>query len=481
MTLSSYDGRSIASSRTSHDSSPRVDKPDHNHEDSDETGTTHRIVTLHGRCSMDSIRPLIARYGQVSHMGILDPSYSLFVNTTRTAALCFKVCNRVAIVSGDPMCPPELFASVLSEFRAWRKTQRLGLSFLGTSERMVDYAHQTTTGHEHWTILEFGRERVLDPTTNPVVHEQQQMGKRILMQNRQLLNPTKGGIELDVYVPPLPSSTSPSLSASQSELESNLSAIYTSWCHHRNTSQDTPSPSPSSQSSTQKPQSQAYITTYTPLSHPHRTLLTYLYTLDPTTKKPNGLAVLRYLGAHNGYHLDPCIALPNSPKGISDLLVFAAMALLREMGCRYLTLGFEPFEELGRHGAGAGAVAGLTSPLIERLTRRAYRFAFARLPVQGKRAYFDKFRPDPEKEGGLFLMFVAEDDHHDPDQEYGKGNGKENGGDRHGWDRWNLNHLRRRRAGLLLGTPEIRQVIGVAHFANIRIRRVVWGDFKFVR
>ncbi|RAL07380.1 uncharacterized protein BO97DRAFT_409040 [Aspergillus homomorphus CBS 101889] len=165
--------------------------------------------------------------------------------------------------------------------------------------------------------------------------------------------------------------------------------------------------------------------------------MTYLYTRDPTTNRPNGLAALRYLGAHNGYHLDPCIASPGSPKGISDLLLFAAMALLRQMGCNYLSLGYEPFEELG-------TVEGLSSGLVERLTRSMYRYAFARLPIQGKKAYHDKFRPDAALERGLYLMFVSEG---------GAGLKKGLGG----------------------GVELVRQVVGVAHLANIRIRRVVWG------
>ncbi|PYH84281.1 hypothetical protein BO82DRAFT_277506 [Aspergillus uvarum CBS 121591] len=344
-------------------------------------------------------------------MGVLDPSYSLFVSTTRTALLCFKVCNKVAIVSGDPMCAVEEFGAVLAEFQTWRQRQRLGIAFMGASERMVEYAQQHHHHHQDpttkWTILEFGRERVLNPTTNPVLLEQE--GKRIILQNKQLLHPDKGGITLDIYVAP-PQPSSPSTPEDQT-LQSQLSDIYKTWCHHRNTSD-------------KQKQTQAFITTYTPFPQ-SQTQMLYIYTLSPHTGTPNSLAALRYLGTTHGYHLDPCIAAPGSPKGISDLLVFAAMALLRQMGCNYLSLGFEPYAQLGR-------VEGFASPLVEKLVRRAYRFAFARLPVQGKRAYHDKFRPDEGLERGVFLVFVGED-------------------------------------------SRGRQVVGVAHLANIRIRRVLWG------
>ena len=35
---------------------------------------------------------------------------------------------------------------------------------------------------------------------------------------------------------------------------------------------------------------------------------------------PNGFAALRQLGAKDGFHIDPCIAAPGAPKGVTDLL-----------------------------------------------------------------------------------------------------------------------------------------------------------------
>ncbi|RAL12579.1 uncharacterized protein BO97DRAFT_443164, partial [Aspergillus homomorphus CBS 101889] len=245
ITLSSCDGRSVASSRTSHESNP-IDKPYMSSVSLHSDVLTSRIVTLNGPCTMETIQHLVSRYGQVSHMGVLDPSYSLFVNRSRTAVLCFKVLNKVAVVSGDPMCAAEQFGPLLSEFQTYRKSRRLGIAFLGTSERMVHYAHRTQSLHakQNWTLLEFAKERVLNPTTNAVLLEQS--GKRIVMQNKQLLNPSKGGITLDVYVPPERSSSSSvsvstegEPSSSSEDLQSQLHAIYTNWCDHRNTTATT--------------------------------------------------------------------------------------------------------------------------------------------------------------------------------------------------------------------------------------------------
>ena len=101
------------------------------------------------------------------------------------------------------------------------------------------------------------------------------------------------------------------------------------------------------------------------------------------------------------------------------------MALCRTAGVSYLSIGYEPFEDLGE-------VTGLPGPL-ERVARRMYRFAFGRLPLAGKKAYHDKWRPDEGLEDPLYIVFP--------------------GG----------------------GVPDVRGVVALMHVANVRIRRVVFG------
>ncbi|PYH35143.1 protein ergS [Aspergillus neoniger CBS 115656] len=397
---STSDIKSIPSSRTSHDS---LHKPSSS-SSSLPPLPSNRIITLGGPCTnlstLTTITHLAAKYSQVSHMSLLDPSYTVFLNTTHTAAICFKVVHQTAIVAGDPISSEENIPSLLSEFKTYRKSHLLGMAFLGASPRLTHYAQSQsqsqTTNKNNWTMLHFGTSRVLNPTTNTLLNES--TGKRLILQNKQLLNPNKGGITLDIYIP-----------GSNPTLEKDLQEIYTIWRTTRNTS-STP---------------QAFITEYTsPFSSTLLpSLMTYIYAKDKNGV-PLAFAALRYCGANNGYHIDPCMALPTAPKGLTDLLMFAAMALCRHAGVGYLSVGFEPLEELGE-------VRGLRGPL-EHLARGAYRFAFKRLPsIQGKKAYYDKWRTEEGLEERLFLVLTG--------------------------------------AGGGLG------VVAVTHVANVRIRRVVWG------
>ena len=322
-------------------------------------------------------------------MGILDPNYCFFINSSRTGALSFKVCNRVAIIGGDPLCDPSMFDSLLDEFAVeYRKPRHLGVAFLGASKSMAEYAQR-----RQWTTMNFGTERVLNSLTNDVLLEK--CGKRIVVQNKQLLNATKGGITLGLYMPSVQEDLA---------LQDELVSIYDTWRLERNRTIAL----------------QAFITVYDPFSLPD--LMTYIYTRGPDGL-PNGFAALRKI--NNGYHVDPCIAVPGAPKGISDLLMFACMSFLNRAGVSYLGLGFEPSNELGD-------IWGM-HPMIERIVRSLYRHYFDRLAIGGKKAYHDKFKPDQLQETGLYIVFPS-------------------------------------------GVPGPREMLAMSHMANISVRKLMFSD-----
>ncbi|KAJ5936698.1 hypothetical protein N7466_003148 [Penicillium verhagenii] len=357
------------------------------------------VFSLDDFSTMTAIQRLTEQYGRVAHMGILDHSYRFFVNKARTAALSFKVQNRVVIVGGDPLCDPDPIAirELLDEFAEYRKRHHWGIAFMGASESFVrDYVEAQPA---KWTSIRFGTERVLNPQTNEVLLERS--GKRIAVQNRQLLNPQKGGVTLGLYVP--------AMHGTDTQLQSELVAIYDAWRAERNHSTGP----------------QAFITVYDPFALPN--LMTFVHSRG-SDGQINGFAALRRLGC-NGYHIDPCIAAPGSPKGITDLLIVAAMALLNRADISYLGFGFEPSRTLLPDD-----VRGMRSP-IANITRDLYGHTFTRLPIHGKKAYHDKFRPDAAQDSPLYLVF--------PD-----------------------------------GMPGPRHLLAMMHMANISLRKMLWTDLR---
>lgn len=318
--------------------------------------------TLHDFTAISALSSLVERYGRVSHMGILDPSYRFFMTTDRQAALYYKVRNSVAVVGGDPLCDPSEFDRLLDEFRSLRKQRRWGVVFIGTTDAFAAYARK-----RKWVTMRFGTERVLNPLDNPVLNEKEQ--KRMLVQHKQLLDPDKGGIQVHAYAP---------AQGRDQILEQQLRQVYNVWRDNRN----------------QSGQPQAYMTVFDPFAMP--TLMIYLYTTNRQGDF-NGFAALRKIGANKGYHIDPYCATPDAPRGITDLLVFSAMSLLQQAGIGYLSLGFEPALQLDE-------ITGLSRPMTC-LTKSCYRRTFRHLPIGGKKAYHDKFRPDPAMDSGLHIIY----------------------------------------------------------------------------
>jgi len=303
------------------------------------------------------------RFGGVQHGGMLDTSYRFFVNKAQDAALSFVVKDKIAVLGGDPLCEPSQYSSVLAEFKQYRKQKGLGIAILGGGPELLEYAKKAG-----WVTMRFGTERVLNPTNNPVL--QQKAQKQVIRQNKQLLDPERGGLTLHVYS---------SANGSNSVLEAQLAGVYDAWRSARNTS-GVP---------------QAYTTIYDPFALP--SLMIYVYTCD-STGTPNGFAALRRMGNRNGYYIDPCVAAPGAPRRITDLLYFSAMALLNDMGCSYLSIGMEPCAELEIHGFPS---------IVERLATQLHSRLFKGLKLAGKQEYFAKFRPDEELSTGVHLMFPS--------------------------------------------------------------------------
>ncbi|CBF73979.1 predicted protein [Aspergillus nidulans FGSC A4] len=221
--------------------SPAPSKSDR-HTSTESIASRARIVSLKGTATEQDAEWLALEYGLPSQMGLLDPSYSIFINEQKSGGI----------------------SALMAEFRLYRHRKRWGVSFLGAGKGLVEYSTSAKEGTS--TILQFGHNRVLNPLTNEVIHET--CGKRILTQNRQLLNPSKGDLSLEIYTP--------SAQRTDYRLEWELSAIYHDWCIARN--------------ATKKPQ--AFITEYDPFLIP--TLMTYIYARD-SHGAVLGFAALRWV------------------------------------------------------------------------------------------------------------------------------------------------------------------------------------------
>lgn len=327
------------------------------------TSLKDSLYNLDDMRRLEAINRLIAQYGTVSHMSVRDPSYSFWLNKSRTAAVHFKLLNKVAVLAGDPLCAEAAMPATLEEFERYCRKAKWKTSVIGASAGLMQVAKL-----KGWPIMRFGTEKVLNPVTNEVLLGKS--GKRTVVQCRQLLEPTKGGLKLHIYVPEC---------GRDPVLEGELTKLYDTWREDRNTNRDC----------------QAFITVFEMFALPN--LMTFIYT---RTKEGaiNGFAALRKMGT-TGYHIDPFIQSADAPRGTSDLLIYASLAHLHALDISYLGIGHEPVSE-------PNELYNMSS-LVINATRRIYKHIFGRLPVGGKETFNSRWKPDEAQEAGLYLIFVG--------------------------------------------------------------------------
>ncbi|KAF2167559.1 hypothetical protein M409DRAFT_36546 [Zasmidium cellare ATCC 36951] len=338
--------------------------------------------TLQDTAALDTIESLLLQYGTASHMGARDWSYSFYINGSQTGALIYKVLDKVAMISGDPLCPPDQYLSFIREFQAHCKKQHLGVAMVAASDNMSKIAHQ-----HKWMSIHFGTEKVLNPCTNPMLLGRS--GNRTVAKCRQLV---KQGTTVDIYCP---------AEQYDAAIEKELVRIYKDWRAARNAESGA---------------TNAFMTVYDILSLPR--LMAFVYSKD-ASGNINGFAALRKLG--QGYHVDPFIAAADAPKGTSDLLLYATMALAKETGITKLSLGFEVVPELEDMER--------VPKVLHGVIKKTHRRIFGQLHLGGKKTFFDRFHPDEQQDAGLWILYPQR--------------------------------------------PSLKHMLATMHFANIRVRTVI--------
>ena len=313
--------------------------------------------------SLENFNNPFKQYSQTSHMGILDPSYQLFYSRHHYGSLLYKIRQNTAIVTGDPLGPFYRWRPLLFEFFQFCKSCNLHTAFMGVSDKFAQLSESLG-----WVSVQISSECVLNPMNNDVLRKKS--GKRMISQNRQLLDPKRGGMKIRIY--------NPAATGIDAKLEAQLQKLYDDWREERNARAND--------------NAQAFVTVYDLFSCPNLTM--FLYTCGPEGY-PNGFATLRVLGVERGFHLDPCIASPGAPRGLTDLLIITATQILEQAGISYLALGIMPTLDIS---------SAPHQPHVQSwLWKQGYQRILKALPVSGKLTYFNKFHPDETLSSKLFV------------------------------------------------------------------------------
>jgi Phosphatidylglycerol lysyltransferase, C-terminal len=302
---------------------------------------------------------LMAEFGRGTHSSFLDDTYNIYLREDKRTAICFKVIKKVAVMYGDPLCAADEVEHTFKAFCNFCKQQRWDVAVVGAGPTLAAYAK-----NQCWRTMMFAVEQILNPMTNGILDETS--GKTIRRMNRKLVT---NSIKLYRYEP---------RRGIQVQLEQELMEVYNAWRKDRR----------------KRHAPQAYSAVINPFAVPNVTR--YMYTTG-NDGKANSLAGLIRLGANDGYLLEPCIQLPNAPKGVTGFLVTHAMGLLRDEGVNYMSFGLEALPEIGE--------ITLMPSLIKDISRRIYRTTFDALGLCGRKAFHESFHPDKNQQVPLYLLF----------------------------------------------------------------------------
>jgi hypothetical protein len=298
------------------------------------------INTLDEWSTREPLQRLLITYGHASHMGFQDPSYNVYFNESEDGALIYKIIDRTAVVSGDPICPANSMCSLVQEFRQFCKRNGHKAAVAGASDEFTRLAQR-----DNFITMRFGTERVINPATNSLLAGRG--GKRTVQKSRRLL---ESGLVVETCIPSL---------RYDPDIETKVTHIYDHWRTIWNRTHAC----------------QAFVTVYDLFSLSD--ILTYLIVRDIKREIIGFAAVRRFA---NRSHLDPVIASPHAPSGTTDLLMMAAFSLMRDAGCTHLSLGFEPLPELED-------ITGMPGFMAMGM-RAVHKHIFGRLPLEGKHAFY---------------------------------------------------------------------------------------------
>lgn len=309
-----------------------------------------------------TLQPLLRAHGRSAHICFMAAEYMPFINKARDAAVCYLEKDGVAVMFGDPVCAPHRYGEVLAEFQKFCRSRGWGMAVIAGSQELAAHAHQM-----HWGIARYGQEAVLNPQTNKVLAGTGGAGKSIHAKNHQLV---AGGLQFAQYDP---------RERRDLQLEAALQSVYERWRETKGGG--------------------AYATVLDPFRM--RDNMRYFYTQNGAGEI-NGFAALMLLGAENGYLIDPYVAAPDAPSGVTDLLIMGAMKFVKDepSASPRTFFGFG----MGAPNAQMQDVQHMTSWHAHAL-KTMHSAICEELHLGNKHDFYAKWKPDTDQLRPLYLMF----------------------------------------------------------------------------
>lgn len=294
----------------------------------------------------------VRKWGGSTADGILDPASYIFRVPEIDGLIGYRWENGCAIVFGDPICSPAQIKNLIHAFHEFCEKEGLRIVYLVISEWFATWLFKN--GYCK-TIIEYGEELVLDPHNDP----RKKKGTNARLVRRKVNHALNEGVVVKEYIP------------FDDQIEKEISQVGEKWLKARKGPQ-------------------IYFSKVHLLEH--RDGKRWFYA--EKNGQMVGIVILSRLDKHQGWLLNNLMFTPEASNGVPELLVVTALDVLSQEGCRYVTFGTVPANQLGEI---VGPKAFFTY-----LAKGVYNLANKIFHLHGKKKFWEKFDPVSEKS---FLAF----------------------------------------------------------------------------
>lgn len=246
-----------------------------------------------------------------------------------------------AVAIGDPVCAEKDLLQLIQAFADFCSQQNLRMIFIVTSEKFATWASQHNIAHGK---IEMGEELIFNPQIDPKLGSESSKLRNYLNHTRHM------GVHVEEYTTP------------NKKIENAILHVGKTWRDAR-----------------AGPQMHLGNLDFFTRKNGNR----WFY----ATKDDNilGMAMLHRLDTYQGWLLKYQMAIPEAPRGTSELLMNTILDTLRQEGCNYLTYGIVPADQLGE-------ISGLGS-LSQWSARKLFLLIKWIFKLEQRKMYWKKFKP----------------------------------------------------------------------------------------
>lgn len=284
----------------------------------------------------------VRRWGGPTTDAILDPSMQIFTTPEIEGFVAYHNESGSAVVFGDPICAEKDKFALARAFHKFAADQGKVIIYISASKPFAEWAIKNVCGG----LIEFGQELMVDPFCDPT----KESGEHASLLRRKVKHALHEGVLVEEY------------HNHDAELEKAIENIGKIWLKRRRGPQ-------------------LHISNIYLFSDRFGKRWFYAKSGNAVV----GTISLNQLQAHNGWHLNHLMILPEAPHGTTELLVTAVLEALKKEECRFASFGMVQASELGDI-QGLGKFSAWLSRLVFKCARKIAR-------LEGLNMFWGKFNP----------------------------------------------------------------------------------------